>query len=625
MAEGGRPAKRPKVEVEPAGAAAAADDPGAAESAAAGPAADPPVEQPRLWESAPDWLRTHKDGKWGKYAGKFEGVSGEELCEMTEEQIKSIVGNIAHGIALFNDIAKLKKPATSSSSESSPGSAAGRADMGRLVAGLRSFKSDGLEPGSVLTLPAATVGEGEGGKVLYIREEYVTALEMWEQQRKDVGGMLLVIGTPGIGKSLFGRLVFTLEMAKGETVLWIAGEDKRLFRDDRIINIRTVSEIGDKHGSLYADVIIVYDTVVGLHKFFGDQSLVFKCVLALHSPSAQIGSTEKQMSGNAATLVMNPITLPEMLDIRSKIERADPSVAAKMGDDAAVQRKFAVCGGSLRYILLTHEEMIGKIAEAEAKLSGEVLTTAVGGSLAESGGRLCHRILHMWRNDVSRRRFILRFCSDTVKDSVLDTVSSQRVADLLSLANRVDVNGSLRGQVWENRVHSMFCERKGMSFESRELVPVASAAGVGSAAASSTVTIPAMFDSFVFNKIDDFACKVGVYYRPKSSNFETVDSFFVFNDGSNLVAVLVQATVSTSHSVKLAGLQSVLASIKGGVGMVDKKLLVFLTPPAAFEKFGPHRQEITIKGGAAAANQNIVQQHVWSVREFDGSPVWRHQ
>jgi hypothetical protein len=184
------------------------------------------------------------------------------------------------------------------------------------------------------------------------------------------------------------------------------------------------------------------------------------------------------------------------------------------------------------------------------------------------------------------------------------------------------------------------------------------AGGAGPAAASFTVTIPAMSESFVFNRIDDVACKVcslcrdasmcpatkgcrihnadfpfitftsivqaGVYYHPKSSNFETVDAFFVFRDGGNLVAVLVQATVSTSHSVKFAGLKSVLKSIENGVGMVDTTLLVFLTPKAAFDRFGPHRQEITIAGGAkaASANQDIVVQQVWSVREWGGETVW---
>eukprot|EP00036_Acanthoecidae_sp_10tr_P008620 CAMPEP_0182920698 /NCGR_PEP_ID=MMETSP0105_2-20130417/3658_1 /TAXON_ID=81532 ORGANISM="Acanthoeca-like sp., Strain 10tr" /NCGR_SAMPLE_ID=MMETSP0105_2 /ASSEMBLY_ACC=CAM_ASM_000205 /LENGTH=109 /DNA_ID=CAMNT_0025058143 /DNA_START=492 /DNA_END=817 /DNA_ORIENTATION=- len=49
---------------EAAGAAAAADYAGAADSAAVGAVVDPPVERPWLWASAADWLQVHKGGKW---------------------------------------------------------------------------------------------------------------------------------------------------------------------------------------------------------------------------------------------------------------------------------------------------------------------------------------------------------------------------------------------------------------------------------------------------------------------------------------------------------------------------------------------------------------------------------
>ena len=117
--------------------------------------------------------------------------------------------------------------------------------------------------------------------------------------------------------------------------------------------------------------------------------------------------------------------------------------------------------------------------------------------------------------------------------------------------------------------------------------------------------------------------QIQTYYRPKSSNFETVDAFFIFgDDGGGLTAVLVQSTVSTSHSVKLAGLKNVLSCIERGLGQVAKTLLVFLTPPVVFDKFSQGPQIITIKGVGAAANQDIVQQQVWCVTECGGTPIW---
>ena len=134
-----------------------------------------------------------------------------------------------------------------------------------------------------------------------------------------------------------------------------------------------------------------------------------------------------------------------------------------MGDEGTIKRKFEVCGGSLRFALLPEDAISQKINEAKAKLTGELFKSAVnGGLLSGDDGRVCHRVLHMWRAQADDRlgKYILQFCSDVVRDSVLSTIASRSVSDLLSLANTVDINGSLRGQVWENRVHSMFCEGK---------------------------------------------------------------------------------------------------------------------------------------------------------------------
>mmetsp|Transcript_22258 Transcript_22258/g.58127 ORF Transcript_22258/g.58127 Transcript_22258/m.58127 type:complete len:130 (+) Transcript_22258:386-775(+) len=65
---------------------------------------------------------------------------------MNEEQIKSIVGNIAHGIALFNDIGEIKKQATSSGSESSPKSAAGPPEHVSLWAAVRDSERETSTP-----------------------------------------------------------------------------------------------------------------------------------------------------------------------------------------------------------------------------------------------------------------------------------------------------------------------------------------------------------------------------------------------------------------------------------------------------------------------------------------------
>ena len=106
---------------------------GAAQPAVAGPAAATPPPKSKLqkdptkWsaDQVQQWFAEHNEGQWSQYAGKFAGLKGEQLCELSKKDIQDEVSGL-HGAAIFNDIAKLKKQ-TSSSSESSPGSAAGAA------------------------------------------------------------------------------------------------------------------------------------------------------------------------------------------------------------------------------------------------------------------------------------------------------------------------------------------------------------------------------------------------------------------------------------------------------------------------------------------------------------------
>jgi hypothetical protein len=113
-----------------AGAAAGAGDAGTARPAVAGAAAATPPSGRKLPKDPTEWTVDQVQQwliakGWSADAGKFK-LNGEKLCKLTEEQIKTEVPGL-RGSAIFNDIAELKKQASSSSSESSPGSAAGTA------------------------------------------------------------------------------------------------------------------------------------------------------------------------------------------------------------------------------------------------------------------------------------------------------------------------------------------------------------------------------------------------------------------------------------------------------------------------------------------------------------------
>lgn len=74
------------------------------------------------------WFQEHNGGQWYKYYSprkgpNFKGVTGAQLCLMRNE---NFLRRSVNGDLIFNDIAKLKRLCVlPSSSESSPGSAAG--------------------------------------------------------------------------------------------------------------------------------------------------------------------------------------------------------------------------------------------------------------------------------------------------------------------------------------------------------------------------------------------------------------------------------------------------------------------------------------------------------------------
>jgi len=62
----------------------------------------------RSWtvEQVQQWIKTHNDGQFAKYADKFAGLTGEQICDMTKEDFILFVGG-PFGAVVFNDVQKL--------------------------------------------------------------------------------------------------------------------------------------------------------------------------------------------------------------------------------------------------------------------------------------------------------------------------------------------------------------------------------------------------------------------------------------------------------------------------------------------------------------------------------------
>ena len=322
---------------------------------------------------------------------------------------------------------------------------------------LRSWEFPILVPGEFVNIPEGSGGLGVMHSTrIFIREEYLKALTAWD---KSEGGFVLV-GSSGIGKSTFGQLVFCREMSKNENVIRVTrsqsgGVTILIYEGQVVTEMHSIVDLDFREPSI-ADSVVIYDHMEGFQVIFGDRK--FKKVLIIHSPSAKISNSQKAPNVLFHSWTMNPFGFEE-----AKV--AFPK-------EAMIEEKFAVCGGLLRHLEGELPNIILNIDEGCNKLTGVFSDNMVGPSgalISGEDGKLCHRVLHMHRLPEDRGYF-LNFGSKYIEDKVLKIIASKDETRLLKLANEVDINGSLRGQIFENRMHFSFSSGfKKLEFACRSL------------------------------------------------------------------------------------------------------------------------------------------------------------
>jgi hypothetical protein len=300
---------------------------------------------------------------------------------------------------------------------------------------LRKFDFPVLKAGDVIELPvgADVLGE-EALRRVYIRDEYIVALKAWDACD------YILLGAPGIGKSTLAFLLFCREMSKGETVLLI--KDKvnaltmKLFYLDKIDTLQNFDELRE----FSKNVVVIYDGQKGFQNM-GGGSVIFKKVLVVHSPSAGINNSKKALKGEIH--VMEPYALEEAKDYATKLDV----------NSILVEDNFTICGGLMRQLLWKSVAVKIDIDEGCEKLVGMDMGPLCRGVLVSGDdGKLCHRVLHLHRKPGGAAGYFLEFASKYVETKIVDSMAKQSEVKLLQLANEIDINGSLRGGIFENRM-----------------------------------------------------------------------------------------------------------------------------------------------------------------------------
>jgi hypothetical protein len=197
------------------------------------------------------------------------------------------------------------------------------------------------------------------------------------------------------------------------------------------------------------------------------------------------------------------------------------------------------------------------------------------------------------------------------------------VTRLLKLANCVGVHGSLRGQIFENRMLDVLGSPGSVVVKRKS----------ESSSPPSELSINLTGDSVAFGprSLLPGQLQVGVVYTPVSKTNEAWDAFLLLPTGE---VCLLQYTIARDHPVSRKGLTKGLELVQSrdiaergrivrsaGKAEALKSRLVFVVPPTTFPLFGVP-QEVKKVDGDEAKRRIVDCQEVWQVDQKNGVPLW---
>jgi hypothetical protein len=445
---------------------------------------------------------------------------------------------------------------------------------------------------------------GKTGLITFSDVLYVRAAGLDVMRRLDKDPYLVIYGTPGIGKSTLLQLLLLRALVKGDPVLLHIRGHNILFQmvDDEHVSMKRINfyEWSDsrKDLPLMKDVFVCYDSPAGFQVTIGD-AVHFKGVAIVHSPSGAINNSKKSR-GTMFCYFPNP-PLGELIDFGA--------VVGIGADD--MRRLVARYGPSMRHVCDPDVEVT-----IESAINDLVGAGIEGLDRAREPTPEMHRIMVMIPTPPPLIGTMLVFASDYIRDKVVARFSDQYAVDLLSLANTVDLHGSLRCQIFEARMLDLLSRPAEIVFKAGDDSGQVVQQSLRIASGSITLRL----EGGIYSLPDgESTLRHGVLYRPPHSNNEGWDALIVENDST---AYLLQMTVAVKHEVKYGGINAGSQFLKGR-GFKGTVHLVFLVPPALFDRFAvPQRMLNVDEKESAASTQARWPQAKWQVGKVDGADFW---
>lgn len=297
---------------------------------------------------------------------------------------------------------------------------------------------------------------------VFVRQEYIDFLEEWLRIKGTRRRGKILVGSPGIGKSVCSYLALELELRDPRTaVIWLwdshygkeiqgcVGWGNEVFT----ANVGRVVDYFNWHEAR-GQITFVYDGRANLH-YMGFS--YFDNGLVVHSPSANIAGSEKE---GLLPWCMKPWTGEEI-----------DSWAEKQGYTLNVARElFDILGGAIRLFAtviseVTHESQCSDQARHHIDRAVQHMFPANTSESAGQGSerQAAHRVLHWYPVVRTRGVWNVFFCSHYARQRYLEIWRSNNIVNLLQRpSGGYEFEAGVHGHIEKNgRCHFTVRELEG--------------------------------------------------------------------------------------------------------------------------------------------------------------------
>jgi len=415
---------------------------------------------------------------------------------------------------------------------------------------LRTY-SGPVEANNVIQLPNTVfiLGEPTIGSSIYIRPCYPLLLkESLKAVQTNESRNLIILGTPGIGKTYFGYFLLLYLARFKSTVVYetVLMRKVYVFTPDRVFIFKENSHDVDN----YLKDPETFYIVDGQRPDY------------VNAKTILLSSFRKEIwykfSNEGADIRHMPVwSRKEILNCRSLLY---PELSEDLVKDL-----YSRWGGIARYVLklATNTEKQEDLTNAIRESNIYSILQSIGGSgkKAEASSRLIHSLV---TEDFHSGPYV--FASEYVATEIYEHAykdAREKLIRFISASDRMDPYGQLRGTMFENFAHTVLA--RGGSFKVRDL----------QTNEESTLELPGDLKFFKYSSNDDIQAARNHYFIPASKTFKSVDSFIKPN-------LLFQMTCAENHPCKQAGLRDVLNNI---LDHPSEPKLYFVVPPDRFATF----------------------------------------